>query len=246
MTSSISPEQVRTEIDHFWRIMCGQSPDRLESLYTADALVLTGKWSGDASAYVEDLVGTGRISCGFPGRLESAAGRQFQAKLRFPFLRWIINELVRQRSSPKLRERLKKALRVQGKYPIQHSPCLFRGIKRAVERDLKIYLRWKGWTYRSLEPLEFHGGELSFQEQEKRSPALDAQLVGRQRHLINEHAAIDSPRAFIATFQYLASRVILLRAILERMAQNQHLALKLLERVLGVRLRRRGDSGDDR
>lgn len=52
MTSSISPEQVRIEIERFWRIMCGQSPDRLENLYTSDALVLTGKARKPEPAHV--------------------------------------------------------------------------------------------------------------------------------------------------------------------------------------------------
>ena len=43
MRGSISPEQVREEIDKFWRIMCGKSQDKLESLYSSNALVLTGK-----------------------------------------------------------------------------------------------------------------------------------------------------------------------------------------------------------
>ena len=43
MTSSISPGQVRTGIEYFWRIMCGQSPGPLEDLYASNAVVLTGK-----------------------------------------------------------------------------------------------------------------------------------------------------------------------------------------------------------
>ncbi|HLW53990.1 MAG TPA: hypothetical protein VKW06_14225 [Candidatus Angelobacter sp.] len=43
MSSSISPEQVRAEVEKFWRIMCGKSRERLDDLYTSNALVLTGK-----------------------------------------------------------------------------------------------------------------------------------------------------------------------------------------------------------
>ena len=52
MTSSISPEQVRTGIEYFWRIMCGQSPGRLEDLYLSNALVLTGKARKPEPAHV--------------------------------------------------------------------------------------------------------------------------------------------------------------------------------------------------
>jgi hypothetical protein len=43
--SSISPDQVRAVVDRFWQIMCGKSGanDKLENLYSPDALVLTGK-----------------------------------------------------------------------------------------------------------------------------------------------------------------------------------------------------------
>jgi ketosteroid isomerase-like protein len=40
---SISPEQVRAEVEKFWRIMCGKSRERLEDLYASSAMVLTGK-----------------------------------------------------------------------------------------------------------------------------------------------------------------------------------------------------------
>jgi|ERR1051326_1363112 ketosteroid isomerase-like protein len=43
MMSSISSEQVHAEVEKFWRIMCGKSQERLESLYSSNALVLTGK-----------------------------------------------------------------------------------------------------------------------------------------------------------------------------------------------------------
>ncbi|HEY6307318.1 MAG TPA: nuclear transport factor 2 family protein [Candidatus Angelobacter sp.] len=43
MLSSISPDQVRAEIQRFWQIMCGNSPDKLEDLYSPSALVVTGK-----------------------------------------------------------------------------------------------------------------------------------------------------------------------------------------------------------
>jgi hypothetical protein len=45
MMGSISPEQVRTEIEKFWRIMCGKttSAGGLESMYSQAALVLSGK-----------------------------------------------------------------------------------------------------------------------------------------------------------------------------------------------------------
>jgi ketosteroid isomerase-like protein len=43
MTSGISPEQVRAEVQRFWQIMCGKSRDRLDDLYATSALVLTGK-----------------------------------------------------------------------------------------------------------------------------------------------------------------------------------------------------------
>lgn len=45
MMGSISPDQVRAEIQKFWDIMCGKSRsnDRLEDLYSAAAVILTGK-----------------------------------------------------------------------------------------------------------------------------------------------------------------------------------------------------------
>lgn len=41
--SSLSPDQVRAQIDEFWQIMCGKSTGRLEELYSSDALLWTGK-----------------------------------------------------------------------------------------------------------------------------------------------------------------------------------------------------------
>jgi ketosteroid isomerase-like protein len=42
--SGISPDQVRAVIQRFWQIICGKSAsDKLEDLYSPDALVLTGK-----------------------------------------------------------------------------------------------------------------------------------------------------------------------------------------------------------
>jgi hypothetical protein len=43
MMGSISPDQVRAEIQNFWQIMCGKSPAKLEELYFPAALLLTGK-----------------------------------------------------------------------------------------------------------------------------------------------------------------------------------------------------------
>lgn len=43
MASSISPEQVRAEVEKFWRIMSGKSNERLDDLYASNAVVLTGK-----------------------------------------------------------------------------------------------------------------------------------------------------------------------------------------------------------
>ena len=40
---SLSPDQVRAQIDKFWQIMCGKSAGRLEDLYSPAALLLTGK-----------------------------------------------------------------------------------------------------------------------------------------------------------------------------------------------------------
>ena len=43
MQLSISPDQVRVEIEKFWLIMCGKSSGTLEELYSPAALILTGK-----------------------------------------------------------------------------------------------------------------------------------------------------------------------------------------------------------
>lgn len=43
MLSSISPDQVRAEVQKFWQIMCGKSEERLDDLYAPSALILTGK-----------------------------------------------------------------------------------------------------------------------------------------------------------------------------------------------------------
>lgn len=43
MMGSISPDQVRAEIQKFWDIMCGKSTARLEDLYSPAAVILTGK-----------------------------------------------------------------------------------------------------------------------------------------------------------------------------------------------------------
>jgi ketosteroid isomerase-like protein len=39
----ISPDKVRAEINRFWLILSGKSQDRLEELYSSDAIVFTGK-----------------------------------------------------------------------------------------------------------------------------------------------------------------------------------------------------------
>jgi ketosteroid isomerase-like protein len=39
----ISADRVRAEIDRFWLILSGKSHDKLEDLYSADAIVFTGK-----------------------------------------------------------------------------------------------------------------------------------------------------------------------------------------------------------
>lgn len=39
----IAPDQVRAEINRFWLILSGKSKDRLEELYSSDAIVFTGK-----------------------------------------------------------------------------------------------------------------------------------------------------------------------------------------------------------
>jgi len=41
--SSLSPDQVRAQIDEFWQIMCGKSSGRLDELYSSAALLWTGK-----------------------------------------------------------------------------------------------------------------------------------------------------------------------------------------------------------
>src|SRR5579864_9801354 len=43
MAGSISAEQVRSEIEKFWQIMCGKSSENLADLYAPNALILTGK-----------------------------------------------------------------------------------------------------------------------------------------------------------------------------------------------------------
>jgi hypothetical protein len=43
MAGSISPEQVRSQVEKFWQIMCGKSPEKLADLYASNALILTGK-----------------------------------------------------------------------------------------------------------------------------------------------------------------------------------------------------------
>lgn len=45
MKSSISPDQVRAEIQKFWQIMCGKSGsgETLDEMYSPSALLLTGK-----------------------------------------------------------------------------------------------------------------------------------------------------------------------------------------------------------
>lgn len=43
MMGSISPDQVRAEIQKFWQIMCGKSTATLVELYSPAALLLTGK-----------------------------------------------------------------------------------------------------------------------------------------------------------------------------------------------------------
>jgi ketosteroid isomerase-like protein len=40
--SDLSPEQVRSEIQRFWAILTGVSKDKLEGLYSSDAIVFTG------------------------------------------------------------------------------------------------------------------------------------------------------------------------------------------------------------
>jgi ketosteroid isomerase-like protein len=40
---TLSPDQVRAQIDKFWQIMCGKSNGKLEELYSSAAFLLTGK-----------------------------------------------------------------------------------------------------------------------------------------------------------------------------------------------------------
>jgi ketosteroid isomerase-like protein len=49
---SLSPDQVRAQIDKFWQIMCGKPAGRLEDLYSPAALLLTGKARRPESATV--------------------------------------------------------------------------------------------------------------------------------------------------------------------------------------------------
>lgn len=46
----ISAEKVRAEVKRFWLILSGKSHDKLESLYSADAIVFTGKAKRPESA----------------------------------------------------------------------------------------------------------------------------------------------------------------------------------------------------
>lgn len=39
----ISADKVRAEIDRFWLILSGKSPDKLDDLYSPDGIVFTGK-----------------------------------------------------------------------------------------------------------------------------------------------------------------------------------------------------------
>jgi ketosteroid isomerase-like protein len=41
--SGVSQEQVRREVERFWQIMCAKSSDKLEDLYSPDALVISGR-----------------------------------------------------------------------------------------------------------------------------------------------------------------------------------------------------------
>lgn len=50
-SSSLTPEQVRAQVETFWRIMCGKAHERLEDLYATSALVLTGKARKPEPAY---------------------------------------------------------------------------------------------------------------------------------------------------------------------------------------------------
>jgi len=40
--SDISPDEVRSEVQRFWAIFTGTSKDRIEELYSSDAIVFTG------------------------------------------------------------------------------------------------------------------------------------------------------------------------------------------------------------
>ena len=40
---AISTEQVRAQVDKFWKILSGKSGDKLEPLYAPDAIVFTGR-----------------------------------------------------------------------------------------------------------------------------------------------------------------------------------------------------------
>jgi len=46
----ISPEKVRAAVNRFWLILSGKSQDKLESLYSPDAIVFTGKAKRPESA----------------------------------------------------------------------------------------------------------------------------------------------------------------------------------------------------
>src|SRR5215469_2452443 len=41
--NSLSPDQVRAQIERFWKVMSGKSKDRLEDFYAPGAIVFTGK-----------------------------------------------------------------------------------------------------------------------------------------------------------------------------------------------------------
>ena len=43
MAAEISSAEVRAEVQNFWNILCGRSKERLEDLYSASAIVFTGK-----------------------------------------------------------------------------------------------------------------------------------------------------------------------------------------------------------
>ena len=46
----ISPEDVRQEVHRFWAILSGKSTDKLEEMYSASAIVFTGKAKRSESA----------------------------------------------------------------------------------------------------------------------------------------------------------------------------------------------------